>query len=176
MNQNVYLRARIKAFEEALNYEVALSKKLFDKDDKRHNEMRIAYLRNGHIPEKFFFNPEIKYDYTIEHAQYKFIVNDKIYSFPVFISELEDNISNDPLTDLELHTLDTYFEKNHHKVCGKQKGATGFSFPVETIGTKDDIINAINNTLGLKPQQTPKSNLKLIKLKAKALKLKLQLA
>lgn len=176
MNQNIYLRARIKAFEAALNYEVALSKKLLDKDDIRHNEMRIAYLRNGHIPEKFFFNPEIKYDYTIEHAQYKFIVNDKIYSFPVFISEIEGDFTNEPLTPLEIHTLDTYFQMNSHKVCGKQKGASGFSFPVETIGTKEDIINAINNTLGSKPPQEPKANLKLIKLKAKALKLKLQLA
>jgi hypothetical protein len=175
MQQPNYYRTRIKAFEAALNYEIGLSKRINDKELQRNNEMRIAYLRNGHIPEKFLFNPEINYDVTIEHQQYKWIEAGKEISFPLYISEY-NNSSNEELTPLEIHTLDTFFDLYPKKVCGKQKGATGFSFPVETIGTKDDIINAINETLSSKPALQPKPNLKLIKLKAKALKLKLQLA
>jgi hypothetical protein len=91
------------------------------------------------VPDGFLSNNKTEYEFNIGSGLFRTI--------PQYIKEFSKN-NNDELTPLELHTLDTWFALHPEKVCGVQKGGSGFSFPVKTIGTKQDIINAIDATLG----------------------------
>lgn len=139
-----YYRARKRAIEAALEYELSLP-------ESREGQMRIAYLRNGHEPDKFLINPDRGNNFNI--SDYSFMVNESwltikeyIYNF-IYKNQPPNDITNGPLTQLELHTYDTFFQSHPEKVCGKQAGGSGFSFPVKTIGSKEDIMNAIDATL-----------------------------
>lgn len=128
-NEPSYYRARFAAFGAALTYENSLP-------ESRERQMRISYLRNGFVPDNF-----------LQKAEYEFNIGSGLYrTIPQFIKEFTKN-DNSPLSQVELQTLDTWFVVNPEKICGVQKGGSGYSFPVKTIGTKQDIINAIDKTL-----------------------------
>jgi hypothetical protein len=132
-----YYRARFAAFGAALTYENSLP-------ESRERQMRISYLRNGFVPDNF-----------LQKTEYEFNVGSGLYrTIPQFIKEFTKN-DNSPLTQVELQTLDTWFVVNPEKICGVQKGGSGYSFPVKTIGTKQDIINAIDKTLSNGKQRLP---------------------
>lgn len=126
-----YLRARTEAIQLALQYELSLP-------ESRSREMRIAYLRNGHVPDNKVF---------MDASEYEFVLDGATTSFEVAIEKLMPKFDNSPLTQIELHTYDSWFTMHPEKVCGRQIGGTGFSFPVKTIGTKQDIVLAIELTL-----------------------------
>ena len=130
-NSPAYYRARIEDFALALAYENTLP-------ESREQKQRVCYLRNGFVPDGFLSNNKTEYEFNIGSGLFRTI--------PQYIKEFSKN-NNDELTPLELHTLDTWFALHPEKVCGVQKGGSGFSFPVKTIGTKQDIINAIDATL-----------------------------
>jgi hypothetical protein len=137
-NSPAYHRARIEAFALALAYENTLP-------ESRERTMRIAYLRNGFVPDGFFDKELRQNSYYFGELANKAAILDSVEEFT---EREQKKYSNNELTLLEVHTLDTWFALHPKKVCGVQKGGSGFSFPVKTIGTKQDIINAIDATLG----------------------------
>lgn len=159
-----YYRARIKTLEAAISYELSLP-------ESRETQMRLAYLRNGHIPDK----PEFLKHFDGYTDIYAFTVNGLTNTFYGWIQNEIQFCSNDPLTQLELHTYDTWFQVHKDKVCGKQTGGSGYSFPVKTIGTKQDIIDAIAKTLRNMQQLNPTSELDILELEAEALNIELEL-
>jgi hypothetical protein len=92
---------------------------------------------------------------------------------------MEKGITNSlPLTQAEIAQYDTWFTMHPEKVCGKQVGGSGFSFPVKTLGTRSDIENTIDQTLMTKMtvDKPEVDDLELLELEAEALKIKLLLA
>lgn len=128
-NQPSFYRARFEAFAKAISYELSLP-------ESREGRMRIAYLRNGIEPTKFLLKESYEFD----------IGSGLFRSIYAYIKEFEKN-DNKPLTELEIHTLDTFFVLHPEKVCGVQTCATGYSFPIKTIGSIEDVKNAIDKTL-----------------------------
>lgn len=136
-NEASYYRARFAAFGAALTYENSLP-------ETREQKMRVNYLRNGFTPDGFLDAKQDKNQYVFGETETNFETNNTIEYF----SESEaKKYPTEPLTQVELQTLDTWFTVHPEKICGVQKGGTGYSFPVKTIGTKQDIINAIDKTL-----------------------------
>lgn len=82
--------------------------------------------------------------------------------------------SNEPLSLTEICTYNTFFEKNPEKVCGKEKLTTSRDFPIRLEGSKETIIETIDNSI--EQIKNKGSKLKLAKAKSLVLKLKLQLA
>lgn len=173
-NTPAYFRARLMAFAEARSYENTLP-------FGRERNMRIAFLRNGFIPDSFFRDADqTHYNYKIEPtgtSSTSKSKSQKIFwwpSIPIRINELMPTVDGSPLNPLEIHTLDTWFAMHPHKICGVQKGGSGFSFPVRTIGSKQDIIDTINKTLATTPKkQTTPPKTAIFKFKAKAIKIKM---
>lgn len=52
-----------------------------------------------------------------------------------------------PLSFTEQMTYNTWFEMHPEKVCGDQEVTSSIYFPVRIKGTKEDVLNAINQTL-----------------------------
>lgn len=144
-NEASYYRARFAAFSAALTYENSLP-------ESRERQMRVSFLRNGFIPDGFLDAKQDKNQYVFGETETNFETNNTIEYF----SESEaKKYPTEPLTQVELHTLDTWFVVHPEKICGVQKGGSGYSFPVKTIGTKQDIINAIDKTLSTGKQRLP---------------------
>lgn len=128
--QPSFYRARFGAFAKAISYELSLP-------ESKEGRMRIAYLRNGMEPEKYLLKDS--YEFNIGSGLYR-----SIYAYMVENERFENK---EPLTELEIHTLDTYFVLHPEKVCGVQTCATGYSFPIKTIGGIEDVKSAIDKTL-----------------------------
>lgn len=136
-----FYKALLQAYRYALDYELSLP-------DSRDKAMRIAYLRNGFTPDRFLQQNQTEYTFYNQE-------NTHSYTIDTFANDLASlDKSNQPLTDLELHTYDTYFKINPNKICGTQQGGTGYSFPVRTIGSIQDIVKTIDATLNTKPKTT----------------------
>lgn len=134
-NTPSYYRARVEAIGQALAYELSLP-------ESREGQMRIAYLRNGHVPDRFLrgnYGYENEYSFTLKSGLTKTVYQ--------YVQEFQSTNNQSPLTELELHTYDTYFQLHPEKVCGTQQGGSGYSFPVRTIGSRADIEQAIDATL-----------------------------
>lgn len=136
-NTPAYYRARVEAFALALAYENTLP-------ESREQKQRVCYLRNGFVPDGFFDKELSRNFYYFGELANKAAILDSIEEFT---EREQKKYSNDALTPLDLQTLDTWFALHPEKVCGVQKGGSGFSFPVKTIGTKQDIMDAIDATL-----------------------------
>jgi hypothetical protein len=140
MESPAYYRARIEAIEMALIFENL-------KPESRDQSMRIAYLRNGHVPDKFLFEGANAKSSEV----YTFVTETKgRTTIDQYIDRLLKGIappSNEPLTQDEIAQYDTWFTMHPEKVGGKQVGNSGFSFPVKTLGSPEHIQDAINATL-----------------------------
>lgn len=71
---------------------------------------------------------------------------------------------------VEITSNDTWFKKHPEKIAGVEYETTSRFFPIMVKGTKEDVLRVTGVTNENKKQQ-----LKLAKLKAKAIKIKLQL-
>ncbi len=152
-----YYRARVAAIGEALAYELSLP-------ESREGQMRIAYLRNGHEPDRFLREGTTYYNFKLEQIGQKTgskTKNEGVFYWPSIeqrAKEIQSTNNQSPLTELEQHTYDTYFQLHPEKVCGTQQGGSGYSFPVRTIGSRADIEQAIDATLNKKLVYGTKSN------------------
>lgn len=86
------------------------------------------------------------------------------------IDDITGRFTDVPLTFYELTRYNTWFVLHPEKVAGKEEVTTSFHFPITIVGTKQDILATLR---GQRP--APKSAPTLMKIKAKALQLKLKL-
>lgn len=109
------------------------------------NEEDLKLLRNGFIPE----------------------LNEKS------IKAISKDQSNKPLSFVELTSYSTWFAMHPEKICGEEIPTSSRDFPLKIKGTNDDVIKSIGSSRVYKTPQ--KSDLKLMAMKARAMKLKLEL-
>ncbi|WP_264550445.1 hypothetical protein [Flavobacterium sp. N2820] len=75
---------------------------------------------------------------------------------------------------VEITSNDNWFKKHPEKIAGVEYETTSRFFPIMVKGTKEDVlrVTGVNHN---KPTNDKEKQLKLAKLKAKAIKIKLQL-
>lgn len=156
-----YYRARIAAINKVVRHYIPIAKHNYsDSESAKKLELLVSIYRNGYEP-------------TEGEKAYSWLAQFEIPKLDTIIKNDSNVYSNEVLTQTEIHTYDTYFNINKNNVCGVQKHSSSLSFPVSTKGSVDSIINIINRDLGRKDNKA--NDLKLLKLKARALKLKLLL-
>ncbi len=117
-----YYRARIDKIDELISYYNHLLKQSTITDDKEYFEKNLRVLRNGVFPE--------------EENETE-LINNKLKQY---------NYSNSPLQFEEITKYNTWFNIYPNKVAGQEKITSSREFPITITGTKQDILNTINNT------------------------------
>lgn len=82
------------------------------------------------------------------------------------------NFSNDPLTFVELTSFSTFFVMHPENVAGKIVQTSSRNFPLKVKGKLQDVEQVFNM---VQKQNTKDNKIRLLQLRARALKLKLEL-
>lgn len=131
-----FLNRRIKAIQTVLRQinEGVIS------GTQRNKELWVNWLRKGFVSAPMEKNEAFKMIRT--H------VNNEIEKAATY--EKDEHI----VSELDMLRYDTWFAAFPLKIGGLMKAETGHAFPVRTYGTKQDIINAFEQTLSQSPTET----------------------
>ncbi|HSZ72484.1 MAG TPA: SNF2-related protein [Cytophagaceae bacterium] len=134
-----------------------------------------SYLRSRilFIKEQLKQSGEVLSEEERKLLRYGVIKDEDKYTSDIEKFAKTNTLSNEPLSFSELTSYNTWFTMHPEKVCGKEIITTSRQFTLSIKGTKEDIIQAIHNSIA-PSKSTP--DMKKIKAKAKALQLKMRLA